>query len=181
MISVPLYSTLQIDFLIFFTSQFSSSFQFFFLGIGLEVFSTNHLNFLVFFHQSPRRFGGFLSIDALVFLYYFPLGFGDFFSTITFIIYLHTQQSLRPREKAIIMTWLSDLVTWLDHLIWSSNLVTWHGIQTLSKQFHKVTISAYPKTLSPSDLCLIYHLCLIYNLCLKIKPISNITPLILQQ
>ncbi len=46
------FSSLIIRF--FCTSQFSPTFWFFLLGIDLEVFSINHLDFLVFFYQSPR-------------------------------------------------------------------------------------------------------------------------------
>lgn len=103
--------------------RFSPSFRFFHLGIEQEIFSTNHLDLLVFLYQSPKGFGGFSSIEIPVFLHYFLLGFGNFLPITTLIIYLHAQWSLLLRREVIIMTWSLNLVIWPNHLIWLFDII----------------------------------------------------------
>lgn len=107
--------SLQFDFLILPNFQISFTFQFFFLSIGQNVFSTNHLAFSIFLHKFPKRFESFSLIDPPVFLYYLLLGIWRFFTyTYNYIysyVYLHTYWNLFSREKAIIMMWSCDLVT----------------------------------------------------------------------
>ena len=181
MVFAPFYFALQFHFLILPTFRFLPSLRFFLLGIGQEDFSINHLDFLVFFYQFPKKFRSFSSIDTPVIFYYLPLWFKGFSPTTMFIIYLYAWKSLRIKEEAMVIIWSFNLVTWPGHRAWSSDLITWHGTQISFEQFYKVIISAHAKTSSLSDLRLIYNLCLIYDLYLRYWPIANVTPSVLRQ